>query len=185
MLITAQIIAKKYALAFLGSCQQDLSQTLLEHIEQFGNFLGKHKVVTTHLSIPILSETTTNTVIKELVDHFSLNAIFEKMLFLLVEHKRITLLPLIINHILNEYNKRHSIGIFTVSSSHPLQEQQKERIIKFITNTVPYKKIRTTFTINPNLISGIRIQSDTLLWEKSINRFLQRAEQCTFQRAGL
>src|SRR5437867_4501021 len=126
MLITSKIIAKKYALAFLRASSQELSEDLLKRIAHFGDFLETQKSITAHLSLPTLSGITKTNIIEKITTHFSLNVPFKKMLFLLMDQKRVHLLKLIIQNIIQQYQKSQAIGVFCVSSSHSLQEQEKQ-----------------------------------------------------------
>lgn len=185
MLITSEIIAKKYAIALLNVTKEDISETMLRQLELFAIFLKKQKSVLAYLALPTLSSTAKQNLVEKITKHFGLEALLTRLIFLLMSKRRIYLLGLAIKHIIKQYQKRHAISVFFVSTSHPLQEQEKQRIIDSIAQITPHRKIQATFSVVPSLISGIKIQSDTLLWEQSINRLLQRIQQTTFQRAGL
>lgn len=185
MLITSEIIAKKYAIALLNTTKEELTEPILVQLDRFATFLKNQKTVVAHLALPTLKSITQQTLVKIITTHFGLEALLTRLIFLLMEKKRIYLLGLVIKHIIKQYQKRHNISVFLITASHPLQEQEKESIIDSITQIMPHGKIQATFSIAPELISGIRIQSDTLLWERSINKLLQRIQQTTFQRAGL
>ena len=185
MLITSEIVAKKYALAFLNTLKQDLSSDTLQQLDLFATFLKRQKTVLAHLALPSLSNATKQILVQKITTHFGLSDLITRLIFLLMEKRYIHLLDVTIKQIIKQYQKRHAIAPFLISTSHPLQEDEKQRIIDFIVKIMPHNKIQPTFSVLPELISGIRIQNDTLLWERSINKLLQRIQQTTFKRAGL
>lgn len=63
----------------------------------------------------------------------------------------------------------HSI---TVASSCELLDEQRKSIESFIARHVSGKK-SYTYTVDPSLIAGVRIYSDTILWEVSIEKQLR------------
>lgn len=185
MLITSEIIAKKYAIALLNTSKENLSEKMVQQLDHFADLLKRNKSIIAYLTLPTLSSSAKQMLVQKITTHFNLDALLAKMIVHLINKKRIYLLGLIIKHVIKQYQIRNSISVFFVSTSHPLQEEEKQRIIDSILEMVPHEKIQTTFAVVPELISGIRIQSDTLLWERSISRLLQRTQQITFQRAGL
>lgn len=186
MIITTEIIAKKYAVAFLNVFGKSISEESLQHIAHLEKAItATHKKFLVLLSIPILSPAVKKHVIDEIATYFKLNTAFIQLMNTLIAHKRVHLLDQIIKHIINEYQKIHHLDVFTIEVSHALQEQEKTRIINFIKNFMPQHTIKTEFKVQPKLISGMRIKSDTFLWEQSIQKRLQLVKQNMFRRVGL
>jgi ATP synthase F1 delta subunit len=93
------------------------------------------------------------------------------LIYKLIEDGRVEIIVEVLKSLLFEYNKRHGLESFTVSSSHELTVEQKETLITFIksmTSSTP----EVAFSIDQSLIVGLRIQSDCSLWERSIKKEL-------------
>jgi ATP synthase F1 delta subunit len=185
MIIIAETLAQKYATAFFNVFGKKFSHQVIENIGALEKFLNKNNQFLAYLTIPTMSEPIKKQLITKVITHFKLEEEFKTLICLLIKHKRHNLLPLILKHIKQEYQSRNSIAVFSIATSHTLQEQEKQRIIYFIQHALPKQTIQASFTLAPELISGIRIKSQTLLWERSINKLLRHVKQTMFQRVGL
>ena len=66
---------------------------------------------------------------------------------------------------------RNKIARVKISSSHDITQQDLDAIERFLVNQTGLSIIYT-YAIDKKLIAGIRLQSNTLLWECSINKQL-------------
>lgn len=70
------------------------------------------------------------------------------------------------------YREKHGILFCTLTSSHLLEEAEKEAAIQFVEQKTG-KRFFYTSIVNERLIAGIRIEGETLLWEHSIAQHLR------------
>lgn len=77
------------------------------------------------------------------------------------------------------FREKSHIVQFLITSSQPLSLIDKEKIHHFLT-TNTHAIVETSYALDPSLIAGLRIQSTTYLWEKSIAQQL-RAVQTKMQ----
>jgi len=185
MIITAEIISRKYAIAFSRVNRKIFNETLIDQVRVFADFLKNQRAFTAYLSIPSITLHTKITLIEKILHHFSLGSEFKDLIVLLLKHKRIDFLQPITMHIIDEYFKVQSIAPFSIYSSHLLHNDEKQHIINFIKQEIPSQTIQAKFYCSPELISGVRIKSDRFLWERSIRKTLRTVKQTMLQRMGL
>ena len=184
MIIINRTIAQKYATALFNIFEKQFTPEAIDQLLLFQAFLRKSKSFFAYLSISSIDEKIKQAAIEKITTHFRISFL-ANLILLLLKHKRINLLPLIISQSIKTHQKKHQISLFTIKTSHALQEAEKQRIINFIQKDLGQKKILPQFFVYPGLISGLRIKSDGLLWERSIKRTLQQIKQSLFQRVGL
>jgi ATP synthase F1 delta subunit len=92
---------------------------------------------------------------------------------LLAAHNRLELLPAVLAQISEQYKLRHHIVDCAVSSSHELGEQERTTISKFLEKKTQHT-VMPQYVVNKKLIAGIRIAGDTLFWEYSVRRYLEK-----------
>ena len=184
MITVNRTIAQKYAQALLNNYDAAFTDQSIEQLKKFQQFLLTNKSFFAYLSIPSISESTKQIAIEKITIHFKV-PFLTTLLMLLLKHKRITLLPLVINQSIKTHQSNHHITHFTINTSHALQETEKQHIINFIHQVLGQKKILTLFCVEPKLISGLRIKSNDMIWERSIKKVLQQIKQSLFERVGL
>ena len=173
-------VAHTYAKAFLNVFGASLTQEMIHNISQAAQFLYEHRRALFLLKVPIIPESVKKRGVKELTDRFDLPASIEQLFDLLLKRKRASLFAAVCQEIVREYNKRHHHETVVVASSCPLTEQQKKKIMRFANAQFPGTK-KYIFKIDTTLIAGIKIMSDTLMWESSIDNYLR---ECTQAQIG-
>jgi len=165
-------LANKYARAFLHLFRENITSTSLEQTEQLIRFLKEHKKLFFYLSMPDVSDELRTEILYQLLNYFSLKTTYSSLADLLVAQKRISLLPLILTRINEEYKDSTNSMEFSVESTLDLNSQEIEELKKFLSQKTG-KHITLTFTKNPLLIAGIKLYSRQYCWENSIKKQLK------------
>ncbi len=168
--------AHTYAKAFLNVFGAALTKEMIHNISQAAQFLYEHRRALFLLKVSVIPESVKKRGVKELVARFDLPASIEQLFDLLLKRRRESLLAAVCQDIVKEYNKRHHHETVVVSSSCPLTEQQKKEVVCFANAQFPGTK-KYIFKIDTGLIAGIKIMSDTLMWESSIDNYLRECTQ--------
>lgn len=184
MLMEESLISKRYASAFLNVFSNDISQENLEKWVHLENFLKRNKQFYIYLRIPSISYFTKQKAILKITKKLRLKKPIIKMIFLLLDHGRIEILDTVLNKIILLYRQKINIQLFKITSSHDLTEKEKNKIIKF-TKNISGKEILADFQKDKKLIIGLRIQSLTFLWERSISKQLRNIKRSIFKQVGL
>jgi F0F1-type ATP synthase delta subunit len=108
--------------------------------------------------MPDVSDELRTEILYQLLNYFSLKTTYSSLADLLVAQKRISLLPLILTRINEEYKDSTNSMEFSVESTLDLNSQEIEELKKFLSQKTG-KHITLTFTKNPLLIAGIKLYS--------------------------
>lgn len=185
MIIAAEAIAQKYAVAFCNVYGDELNDDVIQHFMRFASLIETRRGILVYLMMKSLSHDKKEEMIQKIINRYSLGASFRQLAVLMYRQRRLPLLRLTLQRIVRLYWKRKSTVLFNVESSHPLQESEKQKIISFIQSHEYPKTVRAEFLVTPDLISGIRIKGDVWIWERSIRILLRDVKQSMLQRVGL
>ncbi|MDR3551351.1 MAG: ATP synthase F1 subunit delta [Candidatus Babeliales bacterium] len=167
MIVDQSVITKKYANAFLNVFIDQISSQTMQQVCLLGDFLVSNHLLLSFLQWPVLSSEVKIKALKELMHKFSLGSPFERLIILLADQKRSYLIGDVLKHICALYAERKNILNFTIESSHDLTADECLVIAQFLAN-ITGASIIYDYKVNKNLIAGIRLQSDTYLWQYSI-----------------
>lgn len=165
------LLAKKYAQAFFNSAGISFDSEALNASLELSSFLKNHRYIYALLCIPTLPHSSKAEALRFLFKKFSIDDSLQKLLFLLLEQGRIDGIDAVLNEVHNEYYKRHDIELFKIISSHTLKPQQQKTLKVFVQKLVG-KTIRVEYKVDSRLIVGLRVQSTSSLWERSIKKEL-------------
>ncbi|MCB9493305.1 MAG: ATP synthase F1 subunit delta [Epsilonproteobacteria bacterium] len=185
MVIERIIIARKYALAFFVHYSDQVDSITIEKLQAILKYIKIRKDIFAYINLSTVPEEEKNNIRKTVIDTLGLGYGFKQLMKILYRHKRIHLLSDVIKHIVYLYHKQNDIVIFNVLTSHPITDGERAAIEQFIERNVPGKHASINFSVNKNLISGIRIKSDSLFWENSIAKQLKDLERSLLEKAQL
>ena len=179
-------IAKKYVSAFYNLYPDCLNEQTVDKLTVLACFLKRNQRFLISLSIPSVSLEQKKNYIATIVEILKLEKPLLKLFKVLLLHKRTYLLEYICHQFIILFNQKNHIQYFTIATSHAVTDQEKEVIINFLTDSLDQQiTIKADFIINKNLISGIKITSETLVWENSIAHQLKNINQSVLQQVGL
>jgi F-type H+-transporting ATPase subunit delta len=166
-------LAAKYATAFLNVFNDKLSSEDFAKIYAASDFFGRHHNLLFFLTWPSISQDVKIKALYQAFHFFKLDGPYTKLIDMLAHDKRADLIDLVLSEICTQYKKRHGILNFVISSSHQLNEQEIQVLQNFLARSTR-RDIIYDYSIDKNLIAGVRMQSDTLLWEHSIRKHLDQ-----------
>jgi ATP synthase F1 delta subunit len=184
MLMEESLISKKYASAFLNVFSEKITNKNLDKWIYLEEFFRKNKQFYVYLRIPSISYFTKQKAILHIAKKLDLQKPITKIIFLLLDHGRIEILHIVLNKIILLYRRKTNTKLFKVTSSHGLTQKEKDKIIKFIKN-ISDGGVLAEFEKDEKLITGLRIQSLTFLWERSIAKQLRSVKRSIFKQVGL
>jgi ATP synthase F1 delta subunit len=181
MLLKEMMLAKKYAIAFFNCYSNDFTLEDNDSCRNLEYFLKKNIYFYMTLRIPSIPSKTKKATIKKILHPFALKKSIFTLIDILLDHGRIDILHHVLLLIRREYNKRNGIEFFKITSSHPLTAPEKI-IMKKLLQGMTNKTIVTSFSIDQSLIVGLRTQSMTSLWERSIRKELSHISATIAQK---
>lgn len=165
------ILSKRYATAYIHLFDEQLDLEISERCTQAADFLSSHYQALLVLKLPTVPVREQRACLGALFLHYKLPASLLKLVDLLAEHNRLVLLPSVLNQITKLYRIQHNIALYYIKSSAELDKEAVQIITGFL-EKLSGKKIVTIQKRDESLIAGIRLQSDTRLWEYSIQKQL-------------
>lgn len=184
MNVKESVMAKKYANAFVNLYFDEFTDTFLRKLTNLADFFKKNRYAYVYLRIPTISRRVKTEALDKIASAFKLEIEIKKLMYALLDNDRISILDTVLNYIQVVYRFREGIEIFKSISSHPLAQEEKEKVKLFIKNNTK-NKILIKFLVDEKLIIGLRIQSNDFLWERSIEKQLNDIKKFMLRRAGL
>lgn len=164
--------AKKYAIAFLNLFGSQMVPEDIERIADAAAFLSDHRRAVFLLKVPVIPEKIKKEGLQDFCDRFGLKGEVARLINVLLAHKLPTLLLPVLEGIVAEYNRRRNQVIVTISSAVALDKEQKKILEQFADEQFPGKKTYQ-YRLDKTLIAGVRLQSETMMWEYSIDNYLR------------
>ncbi|KKP24236.1 MAG: ATP synthase subunit delta [candidate division TM6 bacterium GW2011_GWF2_28_16] len=184
MQVEIDLITKKYASAFLNVFSDQIKDNNLSGWIKLKNFLSKNKFFYIYLHIPTISHLTKQKALIRVAQALDLQKPIIKMMFVLLEHNRIEMLDKVLNNIIILYRQKINTKLFKVTSPYNLNEFEQKIILDF-TKSIAKCNVDAEFIIDKKLIAGLRIQSLTFLWERSVAKQLRGIKRSVFKQVGL
>jgi F0F1-type ATP synthase delta subunit len=164
--------AFKYSQAFLNVYVKNISHADVKHMEKAYSFLVTHKRALFFLRVPLIEDGIKLKNIRAFCERFRLPDACIALFKLLLAQKKGYMLADVLLAIVKLYKRAHGITSLIVSSSCALKKGEKREVEQFAETKFPGTK-EYTYVIDPALIAGVKISSETLLWESSIQQYLR------------
>lgn len=175
MNIEQLLLAKKYAVAFLNTFEKTIDFNAYQAIEKMYNFFNSNPQTLVVLAAPTLELETKSQLIEKIVHYYQAPNELMKLVSLLIKQQRLLLLPSILLQLTRVYRERNQLVAFTFYGSHELAEHETRMLSQFLEQKIN-KNILYNSVIDKELIAGIRLKSDTWLWEYSVEKQLRAIE---------
>jgi F-type H+-transporting ATPase subunit delta len=182
--VSSNIIAKRYAIAFLNLYFDQISNEDITFLVEMEAFLKRNRMFYVYLRIPTISESIKKKALLKVLKEFHVKKSLENLIFLLLEDGRIEILDVVLYQVVQCYRERKGIQSFKITTSHDLSEDEKEKIVLFVRHLTKNEVI-TKFLVDERLIAGFRIQSKNFLWERSVSKQLRDVKKIIFKQVGL
>ncbi len=179
-MIRDTFIARKYSIAFLNIYIDKIDDNIFLNIEKTLNYLLYNHDVLSFFSLPNISLTDKTNLIEIFLKKFQLPDEFKNLILLLIKHNRITLITDVLKYISYVYQDMNNSMKFEITSVCKLSKSDINILENFLIKKTG-KKIIPVFKINKNLIAGISMQSDSQMWEFSINQQLKKANKIAYK----
>lgn len=161
------LLARRYAQAFLRVFPDVIQIDDINRVYACSHFLREHAHICFLLDLSLLPAQHKKEGLIKIFNRFDLSHNFLKLADMLIMHQRTFLLPRVLSSIVAMYKKKEHISFFVISSTQEVSLEQREIVEKFLTKKTA-NKLLCSYMIDKRLIAGIRMQSNTHLWEKSL-----------------
>jgi F-type H+-transporting ATPase subunit delta len=171
--LTAKIAAPYARALFDFSVEKNIMHQITADFQNLDIFLNETSELTEYLNNPIVSEEAKREVLTKTLKS-QINTETFKFLMVLIERNRINLLSSIINSYLELVYKTASIKMIEVSTASAFTNLQKNTLIQKLKELTKAREIRLGITVDPNLIGGFLIKTDSKVIDFTIKNQLQQ-----------
>ena len=172
-------LAKTYAQALLETCKNDiaLQEILLNEIVVIEDAISQIKNAKDVFESPIISNTEKKELIKKVFSG-KVNERILNFLFILIDNYRFNTLKEIQDQLTKIVNKSKKIAIAEVHSVSELDKDTLENLTKVLENVLPQgEKVTIESKISPELIGGVKVKINDLVYDGSIKGRLENIKQ--------
>jgi ATP synthase F1 delta subunit len=166
-------VSKKYALAYINVFKEDLDISILDKLKVAHRFLAEHKNMLFLLALYETSNEEKHEIITKFIAFFDLPKSLCKLFYLLMKNKHINLLADVLRDVYCFYKVKYGIEDLEIRSSSELSQDSQKELQDFFAGFSD-KKYKINIEQDAQLIAGIRMKSDTLLWEHSIAKKMKK-----------
>jgi len=171
--LTAKIAAPYARALFDFSVEKNIMHQITADFQNLDIFLKETSELTEYLNNPVVSEKAKREVLTKTLKS-QINTETFKFLMVLIERDRINLLSSIINSYLELVYKTASIKMIEVSTASAFTNLQKNTLIQKLKELTNAREIRLGITVDPSLIGGFLIKTDSKVIDFTIKNQLQQ-----------
>lgn len=168
------LLAKRYAQALVYVSGDQLSHDDCIALNKAAQLLRQHHNWLVFFETPDMTDEQREHMVIVLQERLRVPFACERIIYLLLKHRRMRLLPDVFEYVAQLYFKTQGVELFTLSSALEMSAPQIEVLRAFLVR-ITGKKIMYTYRVDKTLIAGIRAQSHTALWEYSLAKKLRDA----------
>jgi F-type H+-transporting ATPase subunit delta len=167
-------IAAPYARALYDySNAQNVTHQVTSDFQNLEVLLAKTQDLVDYLNNPIISSEAKREIVVKILKP-QLNEVTFKFILILVSRKRINILQAVIDSYLKLVYMVASIKMIEVSSAFKFTNRQKNTLVKKLKQLTKAREVRLVLTIDPSLIGGFVIKTDSRVIDLSIKGQLQQ-----------
>jgi len=167
-------IAVPYARALFDfSVEKNIMHQITADFQNLDIFFNESSELTSYLDNPVVSQKAKREVLAKTLKS-QINAETFKFLMVLVDRDRINLLSAVINNYLELVYETASIKMIEVATASAFTNSQKETLIQKLKELTNAREIRLVTTIDPNLIGGFLIKTESKVIDFTVKNQLQQ-----------
>ena len=170
----ASKIAAPYARALFDfSVEKNIMHQITAEFQNLEIFLDETPELMEYLNNPIVSQDAKREILTKTVQS-QVNTETFKFLMVLVNRDRINLLQAVITSYLELVYETASIKMIEVSTAFPFTNLQKNTLIQKLKELTNAREIRLIITVDPSLIGGFLIKTESKVIDFTIKNQLQK-----------
>jgi F-type H+-transporting ATPase subunit delta len=170
----ASKIATPYARALFDfSVEKNIMHQITADFQNLETFLNESSELTEYLSNPIVSQDAKKEILTKILQS-QLNTETFKFLMILVDRDRINLLKTVITNYLELVYETASIKTIEVVTAFAFSNAQKNTLIQKLKELTNAREIRLVITVEPSLIGGFLIKTESKVIDFTIKNQLQQ-----------
>ena len=167
-------IASPYARALFDfSVEKNIMHQITADFQNLEIFLDEADELVEYLNNPVVSQSAKSEILTKILKS-QVNTETFKFLMVLVNRDRINLLQSVLENYLELVYETASIKMIEVSTAYPFTNLQKNALIQKLKELTNAREIRLVLTVDPSLIGGFLIQTESKVIDFTIKNQLQK-----------
>ena len=167
-------IAVPYARALFDfSVEKNIMHQITADFQNLDTFFKETSELTKYLNNPVVKQEAKRDILTKTLKS-QINTETFKFLMVLVERDRINLLPAVINTYLELVYETASIKMIEVSTASAFTNSQKTTLVEKLKELTNAREIRLIITVDPSLIGGFLIKTESKVIDFTIKNQLQQ-----------
>jgi F-type H+-transporting ATPase subunit delta len=171
--LTAKIAAPYARALFDFSVEKNIMHQVTADFQNLDIFFSETSELTEYLNSPVVKREAKREILAKTLKP-QINAETFKFLMILVKRDRINLLNAVINNYLELVYQTASIKMIEVSTASAFTNLQKNTLIQKLKELTNAREIRLVITVDPSLIGGFLIKTDSKVIDFTIKNQLQQ-----------
>ncbi len=177
-----ETLAKRYAKTLYKIHNYAVPTVLIEQLQTLAVFFSDHKEQLLTVCAGNIAKQQAHNLAQAIILKCAVANTLQPLMANLIQEHRTQLLNPIAEQLLVIKDRAAGCLSCKVYSAQPLQDNQKNTIILFIKREIKATSVVVTFIEKQELISGIRIVCDELMWERSVRKTLLLVKQHLLQQ---
>lgn len=172
MNIAQKVLARRYAIAYVNTFDQQLDKDNIAFIKQAIPFFKRHAKALYFLTLPNITVEHKVAAMTKIIHKLHLPTSLNQLLEVLIGHKRTSLWCVILDVTVSYYYEKHNIVDVVVESFPELCDSDKQLVEQSCASLIKQDMLYS-YQLCPELIAGLRMTTDNLMWEYSIAKKLR------------
>jgi F-type H+-transporting ATPase subunit delta len=175
--VSDRAVAARYARALLDVAVRESDPDRIEgEIDDFIDFVGRHPQLLQALTSPAIPASKKRGIVEALLERAPQAPVFAKLLVLLADRDRLTLLP----EIRSAYRERlldlRKVVRADVTTATPLTERGQRALADRLAAATG-RRVSVTMRVDPSIIGGIVARVGSVIYDGSVVRQLERMQE--------
>jgi F-type H+-transporting ATPase subunit delta len=177
-----RLIVRKYARGLARAMGQEAEfQLCLEQIKALVDLMTSTPIIQSALTSAFVPARQKKKVVEEILKRAEVNPKVGRLLWLLVENEKISLLPEILEELPVVWAEERGIEICEVNSAVDLTEEEKAELQKTLEKKWQ-KPVRLNYQINREIIGGLVLKRGNIYYDVSVRGGLLKLKEMVSQR---
>lgn len=160
-------VVEQYAEALLAyGSDQDSFDSLLADLKVVNDVVAKNPKLTALLSAQTISEEDQVSLLDTLTKGANQGVV--NLTKILLSHHHFALFGAVVNRFFDLYQQSQGIESVVITSAVEVDDNQKKRLAKAFQKQSGAKKVEATYTVDPELVAGVSMQSKSILIDGSL-----------------
>jgi len=169
--------ARPYAQAVLASAASlEEAQTVRDQVRLFRDAMGAVPGIAKMSANPAVPMDAKRSVVRKVAAHLGVKGLAERLVLLLLENYRLQHLPMVLEALEAEVNRRLGVATAEVTTAQPIEDDEAAKL-RDVLGRMLDREVHVQLAVDPDLIAGFRARVGSTLYDASLRGQLDRLAQ--------